>query len=264
VRLALTILAASLVFSGPAAAQAPASPAMERTVSDLLAAYPDAMDRIEGGDLVWRDGTRMRIDDGKGAKPPAAWLATPDIKDIFAFPYPAGAPLDPPPAGADPGRARPAALFNKLYGNCHTAEVTPKLADVIWLPRKSGRTIKFNARHGAAARLQAVSARLDALPARFDKFLMPVAGTYVCRTIAGTQQISAHGYAIAIDLAPKHAHYWRWISASAPAPPAYRNDFPSEIVQAFEAEGFIWGGRWSHFDTMHFEYRPELIPRRLP
>ena len=28
---------------------------------------------------------------------------------------------------------------------------------------------------------------------------------------------------------------------------------------AFEAEGFIWGGKWSEFDLMHFEYRPELI-----
>ena len=26
-----------------------------------------------------------------------------------------------------------------------------------------------------------------------------------------------------------------------------------------EAEGFIWGGRWYHYDTMHFEYRPELL-----
>ena len=23
--------------------------------------------------------------------------------------------------------------------------------------------------------------------------------------------------------------------------------------------GAIWGGRWFHYDTMHFEYRPELI-----
>ena len=30
-------------------------------------------------------------------------------------------------------------------------------------------------------------------------------------------------------------------------------------VEAFEAEGFIWGGKWSEFDLMHFEYRPELI-----
>ena len=34
----------------------------------LVQAYPDFLDRIEGNDLVWKDGTRMRIDDGKGAK----------------------------------------------------------------------------------------------------------------------------------------------------------------------------------------------------
>lgn len=22
---------------------------------------------------------------------------------------------------------------------------------------------------------------------------------------------------------------------------------------------FIWGGKWNHFDTLHFEYRPEII-----
>jgi hypothetical protein len=31
------------------------------------------------------------------------------------------------------------------------------------------------------------------------------------------------------------------------------------IVRVFERHGFIWGGRWRHYDTMHFEYRPELI-----
>ena len=23
--------------------------------------------------------------------------------------------------------------------------------------------------------------------------------------------------------------------------------------------GFIWGGKWYHYDTMHFEFRPELV-----
>jgi hypothetical protein len=33
----------------------------------------------------------------------------------------------------------------------------------------------------------------------------------------------------------------------------------AEIVLTFERHGFIWGGKWGHFDTMHFEYRPELL-----
>jgi len=30
-------------------------------------------------------------------------------------------------------------------------------------------------------------------------------------------------------------------------------------VAVFERHGFIWGGKWFHYDTMHFEYRPELL-----
>jgi hypothetical protein len=30
-----------------------------------------------------------------------------------------------------------------------------------------------------------------------------------------------------------------------------------ERVEIFERHGFIWGGKWYHYDTMHFEYRPE-------
>jgi hypothetical protein len=38
-----------------------------------------------------------------------------------------------------------------------------------------------------------------------------------------------------------------------------RRSWPSEIIEAIERHGFIWGGKWWHFDTMHFEYRPEII-----
>jgi hypothetical protein len=31
------------------------------------------------------------------------------------------------------------------------------------------------------------------------------------------------------------------------------------VVKAFEAYGFIWGGKRMFFDTMHFEYRPGIL-----
>ena len=34
---------------------------------------------------------------------------------------------------------------------------------------------------------------------------------------------------------------------------------PLAFVKAFEREGFVWGGKWLFFDTMHFEYRPEIL-----
>ena len=39
----------------------------------------------------------------------------------------------------------------------------------------------------------------------------------------------------------------------------YKNEIPWEIVRVFEAHGFVWGGKWYHYDTMHFEYRPEIL-----
>ena len=111
--------------------------------------------------------------------------------------------------------------------------------------------------NGATAALAAVSRELDALPPSFDVFLVPSAGTYNCRVIAGTDRVSAHGYAIAITL--KRSQYWRDAPPRQDRAISFMNEVPTDIVHIFERHGFIWGGRWYHYDTMHFEYRPELL-----
>ena len=67
-----------------------------------------------------------------------------------------------------------------------------------------------------------------------------------------------HSYGAAIDLNLKFSNYWLWEAKGSDIP--YRNAMPRQIVDIFERHGFIWGGRWYHYDTMHFEYRPELLP----
>jgi hypothetical protein len=62
-----------------------------------------------------------------------------------------------------------------------------------------------------------------------------------------------HSWGAAIDINAAHAEYWLWPRASS------ANALPPEIIDIFERHGFIWGGKWSHYDTMHFEYRPELV-----
>jgi len=42
-------------------------------------------------------------------------------------------------------------------------------------------------------------------------------------------------------------------------PYARRWMVPTPVVEAFERHGFVWGGKWLFFDTMHFEYRPEVL-----
>jgi hypothetical protein len=230
----------------------------------FVAAYPDTIAGIDGGWLVWRDGTRMALDDGRGPKSFAAWLDAPDIEDMLRLPYPAGAGAAEPAFESDPGRARNPAFFDKMYGDCRKGEVKPRLKTITWLPTKARQQLEVTTVNGVAERLAAVSRELDRLPVAFDAFLAPSAGTYNCRVIAGTTRVSAHGYGIAIDIAVARSDYWRWAPRAPSGKIAYRNRIPLEIVHVFERHGFIWGGRWYHYDTMHFEYRPELLPPLAP
>jgi D-alanyl-D-alanine carboxypeptidase len=251
------LLAAAFVAAAAALAQGADT---SEKLQHLVAAYPEQLDRIDGSTLVWRDGTRMELDDGKGVKDFEALIADPDIEDMLALPYPAGGAATPPEKNFDPGRTRNLAFFNKMYGDCQKDEVAKNLTEIVWMPKKAPQRLMITKVNGVDEKLAAVSAELDLLPGEFDVFLIPSAGTYNCRVIAGTDRPSAHGHGIAIDIATRHADYWRWLRSTSDGSYIYRNRIPMEIVRIFEKHGFIWGGRWYHFDTMHFEYRPELLP----
>jgi D-alanyl-D-alanine carboxypeptidase len=225
----------------------------------LSAAYPQALAAPESNTVVFKDGTRMQFDDGKGEKDFDTLLKTPDIKDMFAIPYPRLWRSAPPALNEDPGRIRNVVFFKKMYGDCDKGEVTHNLVDITWLPKRLGTRLKITKINGVAEQLAAVSRALDELPQHFMPFLSPPAGTYNCRPIAGTQRVSAHGLGIAVDIATRHSHYWRWSKPDADGRLTYKNEIPREIVDIFEKHGFIWGGKWYHYDTMHFEYRPEIL-----
>ena len=250
----------SLLLTAPVAAlaQSTIEPATEGLAA-LVRSYPEFLDRIEGNELLWKDGTRMRVDDGKGPKAFKAMLEDPDIKDMFLMHYPLGENGVPPEIDFDPGRVRYLPLFNKVYGDCRNAGFMANAIDVTWLPSKYGKKIKFTRINGAAAELQKVSNELDRMPARFLDYLRPTQGTYNCRVIAGTSHPGPHSFGIAIDIAAAHSHYWLWSKPDANGGYRYKNEIPWEIVNIFEKHGFIWGGKWYHYDTMHFEYRPEII-----
>ncbi len=241
-----------LALSAAAATPAPNPPAW---APKLIAAYPGLVRTVTASEVVMQDGTRFPLSDGIANKTPEARQLRPDFDDMFAEPYPTGSTM-PPTRGADPGRTRYQPFFDHLYGDCAKGQVAPKMRNVAWMPGRGGGTLKVNAVNGVADHLEAVVRDLEKLPATMTQYLVPSAGTYVCRQIAGTGQRSMHSYGIAIDIATRHSDYWRW-SGGETAP--YRNRMPREIVAIFERHGFIWGGRWSHFDTMHFEYRPELL-----
>lgn len=94
---------------------------------------------------------------------------------------------------------------------------------------------------------------------------------FVWRNIVGTQLRSYHSYGIAIDLLPSREllasrrlqTFWAWTADHREdwwnVPFTQRYHPPQAAIEAFEANGFIWGGKWLLFDTMHFEYRPEIL-----
>ena len=201
----------------------------------------------EGSDfLLVPSGKRFVWDDGK-AKTPDEQRDAPDIQDTIAAPYPAGvSPLQVAPT-TDPGRVRHEPLLRALYGATR-AEVAKQTEVVDWF----GQKLRMSHRFGAAAALRKVATELAALPADAKQFYAPSPGTFNWRRIAGESHLSAHSFGIAIDLPVASSDYWRWTKE-------YRNRIPLEIVAAFERHGFVWGGKWLHFDTMHFEFRPELL-----
>jgi hypothetical protein len=221
----------------------------------LVAAYPDALARHDGTYLYWKDGTRMPVGAGEPEKSFEQRLRQPSILDQFYQRYPAGALVGAPAKDFDPGRYRNEAFFRKLYGDCRRGEVSPQLVSVPWFPK--GHAVRVTKLHGVAMQLAKVAAEIDKLPEPIKRAAYPTAGTYACRNVLDTGLTSVHAYAAAIDLSRKVSDYWAWQPRAAE--PRYRNRMPLEIVEIFERHGFIWGGRWYHYDTMHFEYRPELL-----
>ena len=242
---------------------APPDPTADTIPDGLLClgdAYPDSI-RYVTPEVVLMDGTVIPWDDGQ-QKDPATLLANPDLEDQMAVPYPAGAGWEgPPPRGHDPGRVRHDVFFRKVYGASRDA-VAARLVTIPWMPKTTRRTVRVTTTGGVHEKVRAISEELDRLPERLKKFVMEPS-SFHWRTIKGTDRLSAHSFGIAIDIGVKYSNYWRWdLRQAKNGVPAWRNRIPMEIVEVFERHGFIWGGKWTHYDTMHFEYRPELLHPR--
>lgn len=229
-----------------------ASASVPAGAATLMKAYPNFVTGYKDGKLLLADGTSMTYNDGKH-KSYTELLDNADPDDMLSIPYDPG--KWKPGYLDDPGRIRCDALLKKMYGGSASA-VRSNLVTVDWFEQH----VQFNKNNGAAQALRQVAAELAHYP-ELRPYLKS-SGTFYWRAVRGAQRMSAHSYGIAFDIGVDKSDNWLWSnpgSSETRKGLTYHNKFPHQLVQIFEKHGFIWGGRWYHYDTMHFEYRPELL-----
>lgn len=220
-------------------------------VQMLISAYPAFNLKYENNYLIFQDGTRIVCNDEK-EKSFIEKLDNCDIEDMFSMTY--NTNNSTPAYLDDCGRGRCEELFKKMYGK-NESEVKRNLRIVNWFDQK----LLFTEINGAAEQLEKVAADLRKMP-QMRKYLTNSSSFY-WRKVRGANRQSAHSYGIAIDINTSFSNYWLWANPRSTETDKlnYENRIPIEIVKVFEKHGFIWGGRWYHYDTMHFEYRPEFF-----
>lgn len=111
----------------------------------------------------------------------------------------------------------------------------------------------------AATRDRSVATWIDELDITYS---------FIYREIAGSSTRSYHAWGLAVDLVPTsydgRAVYWQWSRVFDregwhQIPVEQRWSPPQKVIEMFERHGFVWGGKWAHFDAIHFEYRPDIL-----
>jgi peptidoglycan LD-endopeptidase CwlK len=229
----------------------------------LVRAYPEVLSNFDGENLYWHDGSTMAIAKNLSQSQSNTDLEAPTLFDQCSTNYPLGNQyVFGQPQPNDPGRIRNMPFFRKVYGSSQE-EVERNLTEIQWMPKSRNRRIRVTRVNGVDKQLEKVSKELDQLPRALRKFCTKLGGTYNWRNIAGTDQLSPHAFGIAIDINVSTGDYWQW-DLKNHGKANFVNRIPKEIVEIFERHGFIWGGKWKHYDSMHFEYRPELIMAANP
>jgi len=232
---------------------------VKRDLLALMMAYPEYISGFEKTDdniiyVIMKSGNKIVYDDMK-VKSFNEKVANADIEDSMSQVYPLSDISTIMEEDFDPGRIRNYALLNEVYGSSQS-----KIEASLTTVTLGSRNCPFNKNNNAAASLKTAFQEISGLlssSSNVYSFVYPVNGTYNYRIISGTGLLSPHSFGIAIDLKSNKCDYWQW--ATKEQGQSRLDSYPKELVKIFENNYFIWGGKWSHFDFLHFEYRPELI-----
>ncbi len=229
-----------------------------KNIAKLLKAYPVQIKGYESNKIIFKDESTLVYDDGL-EKNFQELLDNPDVEDQFKYVYKKGSTTKSPSKNQDPGRIRNIEFFKKIYGETKES-VESNLTEIVWCPKLVNQKIKVTKLNGINKILIKLSGELDKHP-EYQQYLKNIGGTFEWRNIAGTNRLSMHSFGMTMDINLKETNYWQWDCKcqNEEADLVYNNKIPLGLVTIFEKYGFIWGGKWYHHDTMHFEYRPELL-----
>ncbi len=229
----------------------------KRDILTLMMAYPDEIEDIE----VSEDGfiylilnNKKIIYDDKKEKNKYEKISNADIQDTLEVVYPLG-DINSVVEGIDPGRSRAYIFLSNIYGE-NQSEIEKNLS---FFSTSCGNIMfNKNAKAGEALKKSLDEAKkLAEKDSKINNYIFPISGSYNYRVIQDTGRLSPHAYGIAIDLTRNDSDYWKWVDKSKGSKRI--EGYPKELVRVFENNGFVWGGKWEHFDILHFEYRPEII-----
>lgn len=232
---------------------------MKRDLLCLMMAYPEYVKNVivkEDGRvyLAMKSGRELLYDDKK-EKNFNQKLNNPDLQDMLEQIYPISDINNLMEENFDPGRFRVYGLLKDVYGKSK-GEIQSNLVNV-----KIGyQNCLFNENNEASKSLKEAMGEITSVAkskGKIYKCVFPTNGTFNYRLISGTNNLSAHSFGTAIDLASDRRDYWKWTTREEGQ--KRLDSYPREIVEIFEKNNFIWGGKWGHFDILHFEYRPEII-----
>ena len=228
----------------------------ELCIEKLKSAYPNHVKEVQSNYIAWNDGTRIQIG---GSSALLDWFRRRSLGPNI---YPEVL------TEKDIVHARFEPFFKKMYGNS-AKEVGKNLVTIYWMPHVYGNRypLRVTTVNDVDKKLRRISANLEKLPPKYFKYLENPGGSFYWRKVEGESSLSMHSFGIALDINLRFSNYWLWdfqktnrpITDLRTYPLVLQNRIPMEIVKIFEQEGFFWGGRWYFYDTMHFEYRPDLL-----
>lgn len=255
----------------PAAAPVALDPREVSLRSDIrvrafLHAYDDQVDSVtfRDDDLVFSLGDReIYFQDGRMLA--ESRRGQPDRCDPIFYRYPLEILEEPLPVSDDPVRFC-SDLQEALWGRTE-AQIRRSARSTTFIGRRMFvNEVAAEALAEAEQDLRALAETDPGVAAWIEE--IDITYSFIDRGIAGTRTRSQHSWGLAVDFVPASYEglqvYWRWTRAWNRngwhrTPLEDRWSPPAVVVQTFERHGFLWGGKWAHFDNLHFEYRPEIL-----